>query len=62
MGTWKLLAPKQISETVDHSWGEYESISTRIAQKIGEVSKAVTEFKGLTSGVAAPDPEVQNTE
>jgi hypothetical protein len=53
LGTWKLLAPKQISETVDHQWGEYESISTRIAEKIGEISKALNDVKGASRGVSA---------
>lgn len=49
--SWKLLSPTEIMESVSHDWGEYESIGSRIAQKIGEIKTGVNEFKGLTSAL-----------
>ena len=58
LGEWKLLAPKEIGESIAHDWGEYESIGTRIAQKMGDIKKAVNEIKG---GYNALDTSYQDT-
>lgn len=47
--TWKILAPTEIMENVSHDWGEYESLGSRIAQKMGEIKTSINEAKGLAS-------------
>lgn len=47
LSSWKLLAPKEILDSISHDWNEYESIGTRVAQKIGTFTKAKTELKGV---------------
>lgn len=49
----KLLAPEQIMYTLGHSWGEYESMATRLLGKMGEFAKMKNEAAGL--GNAIPD-------
>lgn len=51
--SWRFLAPNEISETLNHEWEEYESISTRIAQSTATASKAASVSGQL--GVAAKD-------
>jgi hypothetical protein len=63
--TFKFLAPEQILESHNHDWAEYESIQSRILQKVmgfktgvdqlsDVFSNVKTEFKkgGLTTGAA----------
>lgn len=51
LGRWKILAPNEFSEDTNHEWGEYESVSTRLAQKVGDINKAVSEYGGVKGGV-----------
>lgn len=43
----KLLAPETINYSLGHSWGEYESISTRLLGKLGEFAKLKSEGEAL---------------
>jgi len=47
LGEWKILAPKDIQESISHDWGEYESLATRVAQKAGNLKKATVEGKSI---------------
>ena len=51
LAVFKLLAPNQIAENVAHEWGEYESIPSRIANKVGDIKKAVSEAKGVVNAL-----------
>lgn len=53
---FKLIAPKELSTNLGHTWGEYESMSSRIAETGEKVSKTMAEagtvWKGLKAGVS----------
>lgn len=49
----KLIAPEQIMYTLGHSWGEYESMATRLLGKMGEFAKLKSE--GAALGNALPE-------
>jgi hypothetical protein len=51
--TFKFLAPNEIQENIGHEWNEYESIASRVAQKVADLSKTAKETKGLVRDVAA---------
>lgn len=51
LATFNLLAPNQIAENVAHEWGEYESIPSRLAQKVGDIKKAISEGKGVANAL-----------
>jgi hypothetical protein len=48
---FKFLAPNDIQENIGHTWEEYESVSSRLANKVAAASKAIQEggqqIKGL---------------
>ena len=47
--TFKFLAPLEILETLNHEWAEYDSLATRLAQKIATGKRDISEFQqGLT--------------
>lgn len=52
-GEIKLLAPEQIMYTLNHAWGEYESMATRLLSKYGEFAKMANEGSALRN--ALPD-------
>lgn len=45
--TWKFVLPNEIAENISHNWEEYESMATRISQKVGEIHKAARTGKQL---------------
>ena len=47
---FKFLAPNDIQENVGHTWEEYESITSRLANKIAGASRAISEGKGAIKG------------
>lgn len=49
--TFKFLAPNEIMENIGHDYDEYESMATRVTQKVGAAKKAVAETVGLATGV-----------
>lgn len=53
LAIFTLLAPNQIAENVAHEWGEYESIPSRIAQKVGDIKTAINEGKGLVNAAGS---------
>lgn len=46
----KIIAPEQIMYSMNHAWGEYESMSTRLLGKMGDAAKVVSESKNMTKG------------
>jgi hypothetical protein len=40
---FKFLAPNDIQENIGHTWEEYESVSSRLANKVAAASKAIQE-------------------
>lgn len=42
--TFKFLAPNDIQEAIGHEWNEYDSIATRLAQKIASLQRQGPEF------------------
>ncbi len=44
---YAFLAPLNITETVSHNWAEYDSISSRIAQKVRTAAKIGAEFQSI---------------
>jgi len=51
LGSWKLLAPREISENVSHDWGTYESLASRVAQKVGDIKTLVIEGKTVINAL-----------
>jgi hypothetical protein len=53
--TFKFLAPLEILETLNHEWAEYDSLATRLAQKIATAQRDLSEggqaLQGLTEEV-----------
>jgi len=47
--TFKFLAPNEIQENIGHEWSEYESIASRVAQKVADLSKTAREVGGLVT-------------
>jgi hypothetical protein len=45
--TFKFLAPNEIMENIGHEWSEYESVASRVAQKVADISKTIREVKGM---------------
>ena len=45
--TFKFLAPLDIQETVSHTWEPYESVQSRLAEKVRSVGKTVGEIEAL---------------
>lgn len=45
--TWTFTMPNELSENINHSWEPYDSIASRLADKVGELTKNVGEIKGL---------------
>lgn len=50
LGAWKLLSSREIVESVSHEWSEYESIGSRLSQKVGEIKTGIKELGALKSG------------
>jgi len=46
---FKFIAPENINETVSHSWEAYESMQSRLAEKIKGVARISEDAKGLKS-------------
>jgi len=46
--TYKFLAPLSLNETISHTWTEYESLASRLAQKVRGAAKVGAEIQGLT--------------
>ena len=44
---YAFLAPLAMTETVAHNWAEYESMSSRLAQKVRTAAKIGAEYRGL---------------
>ena len=44
---YAFLAPLAMTETVAHNWAEYDSIASRLAQKVRTAAKIGAEFQGL---------------
>lgn len=44
---YAFLAPLSITETVQHNWAEYDSIASRLAQKVRTAAKIGAEWNGL---------------
>lgn len=58
LAEWKLLASKEIVESVSHDWGEYESIGSRLSQKIGELKTGLKEFGAVKEGAVKAGKEI----
>jgi hypothetical protein len=46
---FKFLAPNDIQENIGHTWEEYESVSSRLANKVAGASKLIQEAKSQAS-------------
>lgn len=46
---YAFLAPLNMVETVQHNWSEYDSIASRLAQKVRTAAKIGAEFQGLVN-------------
>lgn len=46
---YAFLAPLSLIETVQHNWAEYDSIASRLAQKVRTAAKIGAEFQGLVA-------------
>ena len=44
---YAFLAPLAMTESISHNWAEYDSIASRIAQKVRTAAKVGAEFQGL---------------
>jgi len=49
--TFQFIAPNDIIETTSHHWETYDSLVSRLGQKVAEVLKAVNEGKGVGAGL-----------
>lgn len=47
--TFKFIAPSDLPETISHSWEEYESMQSRLAEKVRGAVKIGEEAKGLSN-------------
>ncbi len=47
---FRFLAPEDISENIGHTWEEYESITSRLGNKIAGASRAISEGKSAIKG------------
>ena len=45
--TFKFLAPLDLAETVSHNWEAYESVQSRLAEKVRSVAKTVGEIEAI---------------
>lgn len=45
--TFRFLAPMSFMEGINHNWDEYDSVATRLAQKLMDVNKISSEITGL---------------
>lgn len=50
---WQFLAPSEFMENVMHQWGEYEAITTRLAEKGISIMKGLDDLSAAMSGAAA---------
>lgn len=46
---WKFVSPVEIADNVVHSWEEYESIATRLAQTTANIQKSIGSVKQAAS-------------
>ncbi len=49
--TFKFLAPNDIQENIGHTWEEYESVTSRLANKIAGASKLVAGVKQTANAI-----------
>lgn len=49
--TFKFLAPMQLAENIGHEYGSYDSIASRLMEKIGSFDKLVSDVKVTYRGV-----------
>ena len=45
--TFKFLAPSSLMETISHTWEPYESVQSRLAEKVRSIGKLAGESKAL---------------
>lgn len=45
--SWKFLAPNEIAENVSHTWGEYESMASRLAEKGISLMKGMENIESI---------------
>jgi len=48
---FKLLAPPSMMYTIGHTWGDYESMATRMLSKLSDIAKLKAEVGGLKGGI-----------
>lgn len=49
---FKFLAPNDIQENIGHTWEEYESVTSRLANKVAGASKLIQEAKSQASTIS----------
>ena len=55
LARWKLLVSSDITETINHSWGKYESMSGKLQELVDQTAAAVSSGAYIGSG-ALPLP------
>lgn len=64
--SFKFLAPMEILETLNHEWAEYDSLATRLAQKIATIQRDLSEggqaIQGLSQEAASALSSLQKGE
>lgn len=48
---WSLILPNEITENISHNWEEYESIATRLTQKIADIHKGVSTVRSMFGNI-----------
>lgn len=48
--SWIFALPLEFTEQVAHSWETYQSIGSRLAEKVGEVQTAMSDLQGVAGG------------
>jgi len=47
LSSWRFLMPNEVRDTTSHSWEEYESVGTRLAQKSANIAAGVRSSEQL---------------
>lgn len=50
LATWKLLVSSDITETINHSWGKYESMAGKLQELVDKTAAAVSSGASIVSG------------
>lgn len=51
--TWLFASPEEINEPINHNWEPYESVASRLANKVTEVRKGLTDLSAMAGGATS---------